>query len=59
MIEDPGAPGGYRIGGTLWLPIQLGAPAPNEKEAAGQDAPDRRLRKLVAGEGFEPPTSGL
>ena len=51
MIEDATAPGGYRIEGTLRLPIALNSASANER-AADQAKPDQRLRMLVAGEGY-------
>ncbi len=48
VIEDATAPGGYRIEGTLRLPIAINT-ASSETKSAGQAEPDRRLRRMVAG----------
>jgi hypothetical protein len=53
VIEDASAPGGYRIEGTLRIPIVINSANSNER-AADQREADQRLRMLVAGEGYAP-----
>jgi hypothetical protein len=53
VIPDPTAPGGYRIEGTLRLPISLEPPTAETQTADQAVRPDRRLRNMVAGEGYD------
>ena len=56
MIEDVATPGGYRIEGTLRIPIAINTAGP-ETKSAGQGDPDRRLRRIAAG-GAQPTACG-